>query len=1147
VITVTTTADDGPGSLRQAIVTANTSPGADDIRFRIPGGVAGDVHTIRPLSPLPEVTGPTLIDGRPLSGPQPTHPVIEIDGSAAGPMTDGLSFSSTSGPNTLRGLAINRFSRHGVVFGSPASNTLQFSYVGTDPLGQFDRGNGGSGVVILGPATIGGTRGATTEAAGNVISGNTFAGVWVNPIASGMLVSVLGNNIGTDATGSRAIGNGHEGVLAENGVLRVGEPAIGVPLSNLISGNGASGVRLGRVSSAEVYQNYIGTDATGSRAIPNGTDAFSPYHDGVTSLSANGLKVGTTSGLGNLVSGNVGAGVALYGGVATIVASNRIGTDATGNADVGNGGDGVALFSGTTAGTGGPAVQANTISGNGGDGIHVEWAIGAPANTLNVINNHIGTNAAATGALGNDGDGIDVTVMPKGSLGGVIGSATAPVGNIISANGGAGVVLNGPGFAGGTFAVAVLANRIGTDVTGNVALGNRGDGVRVSDVLAGGRVENNLVSANAGDGILIANSGTSTRSFSVGGNFVGTNATGKAPLGNGGNGIEIRASAVIGVGGDGLRFRNIISANGGHGILITGPASPEARSNIGPIVQGNYIGTDVTGAIGLGNGGSGLYIAAPGQNQIGGPTSATGNVISANRLDGITIVGFAGPLSGGSTAQNRVQGNRIGTNAAGSDAVDYLGNGGRGIAIYNSSNNMIGSSMVGAGAATEGNVIGFNGGAGVSVEGSAGAGSTPGTADGNTIVRNSIFSNGGLGIDLVNGYEGVTPNDPRDADGGPNTLQNFPLISRASATSATVTTVRYSLNSAPSRAYRIDFYASPAPDPSGFGEGKTYLGSAQVTTDSNGNANGSANLPTGVEAGSYVTATATFSGAANTSPNGGTSEFSQAVPALVPEAPSSVEGRFVFYNGSTFDRANAFPSVDDDAAIATDKRALLPGVGPATSANFTNYTRGINGVMVDVLGLPLNTIPNAADFSFRVGRAAADGSVAWSNGPAPSSVTVRRGAGANGGDRITLIWPNASTSGESPSGAVRDGWLEVTVKNGARSALAAPDVFYFGNLIGETVDASATSVRVTAVDLAAIKRALGSPRDVTNRFDLNKDGLVNAFDLTAARTNLYSKLPMLTAPAAPAEPAGPAPSGMLPILSDGAGDSVEGVWARVAT
>ena len=185
IYTVTTIADDGPGSLRQAMLNANRSGGADEYRFNIPAptpdaGPVPGLRTIRPASALPELTGPTTIDGNTQPGATGAgHPVVEIDGSAAGPFADGLSFAAASGPNVVRGLAINRFARHGIVTAATQSMCIESNFIGTDATGQDDLGNGGSGVVARGPLILGGLHTATANA-GNVISGNEFAGVWVN-------------------------------------------------------------------------------------------------------------------------------------------------------------------------------------------------------------------------------------------------------------------------------------------------------------------------------------------------------------------------------------------------------------------------------------------------------------------------------------------------------------------------------------------------------------------------------------------------------------------------------------------------------------------------------------------------------------------------------------------------------------------------------------------------------------------------------------------------------------------------------------------------------------------------------------------------------------------------------------------------------
>jgi hypothetical protein len=164
----------------------------------------------------------------------------------------------------------------------------------------------------------------------------------------------------------------------------------------------------------------------------------------------------------------------------------------------------------------------------------------------------------------------------------------------------------------------------------------------------------------------------------------------------------------------------------------------------------------------------------------------------------------------------------------------------------------------------------------------------------------------------------------------------------------------------------------------------------------------------------------------------------------------------VFYNNSTFDGRDPAAGAADDAAIAVDKSPLLPGQAP-TWDHVTSYSKGINGVMIDVEGLPQDLGVTREDFDL-------DGA------PPPASVAVRRGAGAGASDRITLTWPD---------GAVRDTWLRVTVKSGERTGLAAPDVFCFGNLVGETGDRGSPS-RVTALDLRRVRAALFSDAGITS-------------------------------------------------------------------
>jgi hypothetical protein len=214
----------------------------------------------------------------------------------------------------------------------------------------------------------------------------------------------------------------------------------------------------------------------------------------------------------------------------------------------------------------------------------------------------------------------------------------------------------------------------------------------------------------------------------------------------------------------------------------------------------------------------------------------------------------------------------------------------------------------------------------------------------------------------------------------------------------------------------------------------------------------------------------------------------------VDAPPGVVVGRHVFYNQSVFDGNDANAGVADDGAIATDKVALRPGQ-KATFANYTGYHRGLNGLMVDIRDLAGE--PTAADFAFRMGNTADPSG--WAAGPAPTSVTVRRGAGVEGSDRVTLIWG---------ANAPKKQWLQVTVLATSVTGLGQPDVFYFGNAVGETGN-SAGDARVTAADALRILGNVSASVGITNRFDINRDGKVGAADRLMVLGNLSAIDPVI--------------------------------------
>lgn len=253
------------------------------------------------------------------------------------------------------------------------------------------------------------------------------------------------------------------------------------------------------------------------------------------------------------------------------------------------------------------------------------------------------------------------------------------------------------------------------------------------------------------------------------------------------------------------------------------------------------------------------------------------------------------------------------------------------------------------------------------------------------------------------------------------------------------------------------------------------------------------------------------------------------IPGIEPPDPSVV-GRHVFYNNSVFDGGSPLASASDDRAIATDKQALLPGQ-TATFANYTSSSAGLNGIMVDIAGLANAAGIGADDFTVRMGNSAVPGT--WLTAPAPA-VAVRAGAGASDSDRVTLTWAD---------GQVRNQWLQVTVKANSDTGLTAADVFYFGNLAGDTGDAATGGVAtVTASDLSRTRARLGAVASIESAFDHRRDGRINSGDLVAVRNNLFNSLRLITAPAAGAVAAAGSDMAAIPVGRAAAAPSRRRAW-----
>ena len=534
--------------------------------------------------------------------------------------------------------------------------------------------------------------------------------------------------------------------------------------------------------------------------------------------NANGLVIkaggSTVKGLaiGNFPGGN---GIWLNACDNNLIQANYLGVAADG-ATIRQNNRGIQISNSANNVIGGTTSAArNVISGNS-SGIEIS------GNANVVQGNFIGTNAAGNAAVRNS-NGIDI-FSPQ-FTNNLIGGTAAGAGNLISGNSSSAISTGGN-------ATTIQGNLIGTDVTGTIKLPN-GNGVRALglDMLIGGVTAGarNVISGNQSDGVFIRGVGSKLQ-----GNYIGTDITGTLALGNTGNGVVAGENALI--GGTTPEARNIISANSNFGNVVLG----QNNSGSAAIVQGNYIGTDVTGTHALGGTASAGINILTNNHLIGGTVAGARNVISGNAI-GIQI---GGSFSG--TVGNLIQGNYIGLNATGNGP---LPNTNQGISFNDAVNNTIGGTQTEAG-----NKIAFNGGPGITLASGAG----------NSIRGNSIFSNSGLGIDL--GTNDVTPNDVTDSDTGPNQLQNFPLISGVMSTSNS-TTIQGSLKSIPNTTFQVDFYSNATVDPSGNGEGAQFFGTTSVNTDGSGDGTINVTLPVALAAGRVITATAT-------DPNGNTSEFS---------------------------------------------------------------------------------------------------------------------------------------------------------------------------------------------------------------------------------------------------------------------------------
>ncbi len=582
---------------------------------------------------------------------------------------------------------------------------------------------------------------------------------------------------------------------------------------NRIDGLCITGFQTGIIIYGEYAQNnfvtncYIGADPSGKYRNPNVTGIY---------LS----KAKNTIIEYNLISGNKDAAIVLNGkGTANnLIRGNKIGVDSSGKQILYNNKGIVmkSLANGNMIG-GASLSDRNIISGNLEIGIYIE-----ACDSNLVIGNLIGTditgnNKVSSGDTLIQGNGIEFnTVASHNRLGG----SNPGERNVISGNKVYGVV-----YYGNCNNNTTEGNLIGTDISGTVPLPNA-TGVCLDCGSNHNRILGNVISGNQNYGIFFVTRATSFNTCS--GNMIGLNITGTDTVPN-----EI--GLVIGtgssdnlIGGETTEERNTISGNRQSGIMVTN------HLTVNNLIKGNFIGTDLSGNIGLGNK-YGVIMTT-----FSSHTILEKNLISGNHSDGVILYEHAD--------SNVIVNNSIGTTFSG----DFLGNSGNGIVIYQEScNNRVG----GVG---NGNTIANNGENGILIIDNG--------SFNNRISANSIFRNGKAGIELMS--EGVNPIDTLLNGIGPNKRMNYPVIQQALfGAGSNYTVLSGKVSSRHPEKSMIELFKA-IPDSNGFGEGAEFIGNA--TPDSSGS--WSVSLP-GLNPSDIITSTATDE-------NGNTSEFSRNISVV---------------------------------------------------------------------------------------------------------------------------------------------------------------------------------------------------------------------------------------------------------------------------
>lgn len=933
---VTTIADAGAGSLRQAIINANADPAAPHtITFALAAG-----STIILGSNLPPFERQITVNGGTLNN-------IIING--AGTVNFPFLFSNVGGSgSTLQNLVINGFTDHGILIVNPVTNiTVSSCRIGTNATGTAASSNNiGIGVYgnLLNNIIIENSQ----------ISGNTNVGININDISAGRSVIIRGCIIGLNAARTARIPNGGNGINMTNvnGSVTIGGAA--AANGNYISGNGIHGIFSDASTAAQlllIQNNYIGAGLSGTT--------------GGVGNTAMGLQLVNTANvrvLNNTISANTSLGAQINNCPSVIATSNFIGLGANGTTSLGNGNIGIQFISCVSI-----TFTNNFIGNNNSSGVQIINSASplVQGNRSGITSGNPGVSAS------NNGVGIHIINCTNFTVGGT----AAGQGNIISSNTDSGLTISNGSTTGTVYGNYIGTNALGLGTTfGNVAYGIHlydAYSVNIGNGTAAGR---NVICKNGFHGIYYeAGAGNSV----VRGNYIGIGSDGTTSIGNLKNGISGVGAATVTIGGAAVGDRNVISCNGSADTDAYSGISFTTTSNL--IVTNNTIGLDATRLLARPNSNFGVWlvnnpnfivsnnlisgngvvdpaigdIARSGiqvaNNQVGTGT-ITGNIIGlndagavlANRGNGINIIYSTAITVGGTTVASRniisgnrgfgillanssanfIYGNSIGTNAAGT--ATNLGNGAAGIFVVsqipanaydvwsfiptvaaNSERNSIGGLAAG-----QGNFITYNGSRGTF----AGVHLDDAGSRYNPIRGNAISCNTGKGINL-------------------NGLGNQNIAAPVINPSSTLANV---YGSGLTAGHFVDIYELRACDNCSKPQGYVYKGTATVQADGTW-------AYTGGVSNFNITATVTK----NTANQQNTSEFATCTTlpiVLVSFEAHAVENNSVSLTWTTSQEINNhhFSILKSVDGINFVEIGTVTGQG--TTSNVTNYTYTDNEV-----------------------------------------------------------------------------------------------------------------------------------------------------------------------------------------------------------